>query len=1138
MEEIFNNLTNTAITLPNTTNLSSPNFYSNIIITDKFFINNTYHSTVLPTNNHLKTYTPISQFSKDQNTNISQQTKHFPYMSFKYILDPFQKISIEAITKNESVLVAAHTSSGKTVVAEYAISMAIKNGYKVIYTSPIKALSNQKFRDLSEKFNQPKVLNTENDVESNITDDTDINTEEITENIGLCTGDVTLNPTATCIVMTTEILRNLLYRGSDLIRDVKYVIFDEVHYLKDKERGVVWEECISLLNLPEFIVNDETTSIINETCNTEKHLSTDNTDKNIKKESPGKNKICCIFLSATIPNSLEFSEWISNIHQMPCHEIFNSKRPIPLSHYVVPSGGEGMYKIVDSTTGSINYNNLHEALRSVKTPRTTPVTVTNTINLLITLNKLPCIVFSFARKDCELYAMKLNANLDFLNTSEKKTVKLIYKNAIQSLTNPADRELPAVKNMLPMLLRGIGIHHSGLVPVIREIIEILFSENLIQLLFCTETFSIGLNVPAKSVLFTAIRKFDGLIMRCINGSEYMQMSGRAGRRGLDKEGTVVSIVSGLTEDESKMLFGGKAEILISSFSLGCNMVLNLIRSSFFDSNNSNQLERLKGEEILKRTFFYFLNDKTESKIRQAVEEKENRFYKAVKDYTQEYNIKEEDVFSALNKLTQYFSTNHELNMNLTGISSNDNNDLDSRVVILNNTEINEFQFDMSTKSEHLDKILKYLFLITKIYKYFQTYDINNFLDFDIQTGSMIDVLIPQIGNPIFVRNCYIEAITPTEVDVTFILKHNQLFRRTFKKTFIHRVFNVRVQKSKRIFNKKYDVYKERTGIHEGQLDLAEDLLLDSTLCPIFGEDLEKIETSEPKVQINEKDLLKEHLPISSHCYMCKGFISIDCIDGKCPFSNDLSTQLISLLIKQLAYLSSNHLLKNTINNSQRIKYLKISESLFHLNYLTKSKYNNSYEITLKGRVACEIRSGSEILLTEMLFNNSFDNLTYLDICALISCFVCTEFDSDEEKKIKKADKKLYLILVNNERKLNEFFDTSCNNLVINDIIDEKIDCKSMSSDLTQKLSSGESAYSSLLMHCCRAWAQGATFGEICSMTNVFEGSIIRILRRLEEVLRQMSCAARVMGNNQLEALFSIANSYIKRDIVFNNSLYL
>jgi ATP-dependent RNA helicase DOB1 len=199
--------------------------------------------------------------------------------NYPFELDPFQRVSVACLERKESVLVSAHTSAGKTAVAEYAIAMSFRDKQRVVYTSPLKALSNQKYRELSQEFSD----------------------------VGLMTGDVTLQPNASCLVMTTEILRGMLYRGSEVIKEVAWVIFDEIHYMKDRERGVVWEE--SIIFLPPAIK--------------------------------------MVFLSATMSNATEFAEWICFLHKQPCHVVYTDFRPTPLQHYVFPMGGSGLYLVVD-----------------------------------------------------------------------------------------------------------------------------------------------------------------------------------------------------------------------------------------------------------------------------------------------------------------------------------------------------------------------------------------------------------------------------------------------------------------------------------------------------------------------------------------------------------------------------------------------------------------------------------------------------------------------------------------------------------------------------------------------------------------------------------------------------------------------
>lgn len=465
-----------------------------------------------------------------------------PARTYPFVLDPFQKTAISSIERNESVLVAAHTSAGKTVVAEYAIALSLRNKQRVIYTSPIKALSNQKYRELLAEFGD----------------------------VGLMTGDVVINPDASCLVMTTEILRSMLYRGSEVMREVAWVVFDEVHYMRDVERGVVWEE--TLIMLPD--------------------------------------KVHFVFLSATIPNAMQFAEWICKMHKQPCHVVFTDYRPTPLQHYLFPAGGEGIYLAVDEK-GTFREDNFQKAIsvignaeelpgekkkkNSKRTNNKTGSDLFKLINMILKKNYHPVIVFSFSKRECESNALVLS-KLDFNDEIERGMVKKVFESAILSLSED-DRSLPQIEHLLPLLQRGIGIHHSGLLPILKEVIEILFQEGLLKVLFATETFSIGLNMPAKTVMFTSVRKFDGKEQRWLTGGEYVQMSGRAGRRGLDERGVVILMIDEKMEPTvAKVMLKGISDPLNSAFHLTYTMILNLMR-----------VDGITPEFILESSFYQFQN---------------------------------------------------------------------------------------------------------------------------------------------------------------------------------------------------------------------------------------------------------------------------------------------------------------------------------------------------------------------------------------------------------------------------------------------------------------------------------------------------------------------------------------------------
>lgn len=511
---------------------------------------------------------------------VPEMAKEWPFE-----LDTFQKEAVYHLENGDSVFVAAHTSAGKTVVAEYAIALAAKHMTKAIYTSPIKALSNQKFRDFRNVF----------------------------EDVGILTGDVQIAPESSCLIMTTEILRSMLYRGADLIRDVEFVIFDEVHYVNDLERGVVWEEVIIML--PEHVT--------------------------------------LILLSATVPNTYEFASWVGRTKKKDIYVISTPKRPVPLEHYLW--AGKEMKKIVDSEKrwiekgwkesndimsgkdkkekvaqlqgrgggaaqgrgtantrggqpqrgasqqrgrgqpanrgqGNIARTGRGGGRTTAAQDRTVWV---NLVQHLRKENLLPCCIFVFSKKRCEENADSLN-NQDFCTSAEKSAIHMTIEKSIARL-KADDRVLPQIRRLRELLERGIAVHHGGLLPIVKEIVEILFAKTLVKVLFATETFAMGLNLPTRTVVFSGYRKHDGKDFRNLLPGEYTQMAGRAGRRGLDVVGSVIIVTQGRTEappatDLRQMILGDPTK-LRSQFRLTYNMILNLLR-----------VEALKIEEMIKRSF--------------------------------------------------------------------------------------------------------------------------------------------------------------------------------------------------------------------------------------------------------------------------------------------------------------------------------------------------------------------------------------------------------------------------------------------------------------------------------------------------------------------------------------------------------
>ena len=446
----------------------------------------------------------------------------------EFILDPFQEEAAVAIESNQSVVVSAPTGSGKTLIADYIIDKHKNDPRRIMYTAPIKALSNQKYHDFCKEYGQ--------------------------ENVGLMTGDIVVNPHAKIVIMTTEIYRNMAVAHDSDLENVAYVIFDEIHFINDIERGYVWEESI--------IYSSE--------------------------------KVRFLCLSATIPNAQEFADWISAIKHHPVTVVTATKRNVPLKHLfydyelgIAPL--EEIKQVKESSRQFHGFRGGNRKNRHFKPPEP------NHLDLLRELgqDQLPCLYFSFSRKDCQVKARELARKGLFKRDGE-----------IIRLFNTSLKDAPLEINKLDstMVLKetipqGIAFHHAGLLPIVKEAVEQLFAKGLIKVLYATETFAVGINMPAKTVCFNSLRKFDGQGFRSLNTKEYFQIAGRAGRRGIDTIGYVISMISRMNfrYDEVKRLTSKDIEPIKSQFRLSVNTVLNLI-------NLHNPLEI---EHILKLSFFSY-----------------------------------------------------------------------------------------------------------------------------------------------------------------------------------------------------------------------------------------------------------------------------------------------------------------------------------------------------------------------------------------------------------------------------------------------------------------------------------------------------------------------------------------------------
>ncbi|KAF2155670.1 putative ATP dependent RNA helicase [Myriangium duriaei CBS 260.36] len=932
-----------------------------------------------------------------------------PARTWPFTLDPFQQVSIASIERNESVLVSAHTSAGKTVVAEYAIAQCLRNNQRVIYTSPIKALSNQKYREFQAEFGD----------------------------VGLMTGDVTINPTATCLVMTTEILRSMLYRGSEIMREVGWVVFDEVHYLRDPSRGVVWEETIILL----------------------------------------PDKVRYVFLSATIPNAMQFAEWVTKSHNQPCHVVYTDFRPTPLQHYFFPAGADGIHLVVDEK-GAFREENFQKAMSTIKDKggddgsdpnarrkgkgkdkktnkggrKDGPSDIYKIVKMIMMKNYNPVIVFSFSKRECENYALQMS-QLAFNNEDDKAMVTKVFNGAIETLS-PEDRDLPQIQHLLPLLRRGIGIHHSGLLPILKETIEILFQEGLIKVLFATETFSIGLNMPAKTVVFTSVRKFDGKAQRWVTPSEFIQMSGRAGRRGLDERGIVIMMIDEKMEPNvAKEIVRGEQDKLNSAFHLSYNMILNLMR-----------LEGISPEFMLERCFYQFQNTASVAGLEQELQELENKRTNTIID--DEASIK--DYYTLRKQLDTYAG--------------------DMRNVITHPQYCLQFlQSGRIVRVKHKD----YDFGWGAVVNFLKRKPAKNQAEeFPPQESYIVDILL-QVAN-----DCTVPLTSRPESDLPPGVRPPSPGERGKMEVVpvllscIDSIGHVRIflptdlrsHEQRGVVRKSLDEVKKRFPDGIAILDPVENM-------GITDEGFKKLLR---KIEILESRLLSN------------------------PLHN--SPRLGDLYSQYSAKVDMGEKIKDTrrkINDALSI--LQLDELKQRKRVLRRLGFTNDADvIQLKGRVACEISTGDELVLSELLLNGFFNDLTPEVIAAVLSVFIFEE-KSNEAPSLGEELQKAFLEVQRQARTV------------------AKVSTES-------KLQVNEKEYLEgfkwQLMEVVHRWCKGGSFAEICKMTDVYEGSLIRLFRRLEELLRQSGQAAKVMGNEELEKKFDEALSKVRRDMVACQSLYL
>ncbi|OIR58798.1 MAG: Ski complex RNA helicase Ski2 [Amphiamblys sp. WSBS2006] len=876
-------------------------------------------------------------------------------LEFDFEPDNFQKHAIYHLEKGHSVFVAAHTSAGKTAVAEYAAAMAQKNATKLFYTSPIKALSNQKYHDFKTKF----------------------------ADVGLLTGDTQIDTDASCLILTTEIFRSMLYKGADILRDIEFVVFDEVHYINNAERGVVWEEAIILL--------------------------------------PPQTKM--ILLSATLPNTFEFADWVGRTKRKDVFVITTPRRPVPLEHFLLVAPETLLFRVVgpDEKFDAKGYAG---ALREASGRKKTERTIRNTVpwrQLAAALQKknlLPAVVFTFSRRKCEEYAEAL-ANTSLVSSAERDQVFVFVGSALGTL-RPEDTDLPQIAQITKMLLCGVAVHHSGLLPVLREMVELLFSAGLVKILFATETFAMGVNMPAKTVVFSALRKHDGTAFRELSPGEYVQMAGRAGRRGMDVVGTVV-VVASPTEMPSEMTLRrtilGEKGLLASQFRLTYNMILSLLRTKC-----------VRVEEVIKKSFSENAIQREISTHQKTLKEAQTRlgeiqpfFCPACSDtiedfYTNDRRLRETaDVFRLLpaHPKTRVF--------------------VPGRV------------FVVAIEKNHLAVFVEHrpagcLFAV-----------LGRCSDGATETHPMATIAEPLGGRKAELSYRSILLATDTVLEIP----------------------GKEALRSEQIAEENREALGNIRPYAEYRIPLTKNIQIDTLI----------VERREILALLQKNN-------------------SLACTEIDAHFQLHAEKVALTNKIEKTEFFLSEKSLVLVPEYQNRVALLK------HMAYLDEDG-----SVLLKGRVACEIRTCDELLLTEMIFGNKIGSLAPETVVAILVCLIHRE---REEERASLDTQDMHLLQENVFSVAEPLYRTQ----------------------KQYRIPLGNTDVSTGLFYAARDWALGRSFKEVKQRTDVQEGIIIRCLMRVDETCRELKSCARIIGNAALYDKAEQASEMVRRDICAGSTLYL
>lgn len=937
-----------------------------------------------------------------------------PACTYPFELDTFQKQAVLHLEQQDCVFVAAHTSAGKTVVAEYAVALSLKHMTRAVYTSPIKALSNQKYRDFKVKF----------------------------EDVGLLTGDIQINPKASCLIMTTEILQSMLYNGSDLIRDLEWVIFDEVHYINNADRGHVWEEVLIMLPASVNIV----------------------------------------LLSATVPNTIEFADWIGRIKKRKIYVISTSQRPVPLEHFLYTGTGgrskDDRFLLVDAR-GTFVTKGYNDALASKSDRKKGQQTQgprhgrqhmgekqeknmwIGLLDHLVRHDLLPVVAFTLSKKRCDSNAQLLLSQ-DLTTSREKGEIRSFIRRCTDRLQG-TDKKLPQVIYMRQLLLQGIGVHHSGILPILKEVVEMLFAKGLVKLLFATETFAMGVNMPARCVVFDSTRKHDGTAFRDLVPSEYIQMAGRAGRRGLDTTGTVMVLckveVPEMADLHRMML--GKPSKLESRFKLTYSMMLRILR-----------VESFTVEDIMKRSFSEAVQMANQSIYKEQLEQAEAKLAaepefsclvcKDVKEYYaagREYIKQRQRVYTSVLGFPGVMKAmapgrllllSHGMYQQRLGcllkIDTRDHNKL--TVFILRGKE------EVAAASEKEIQTREVMAASLDTFEMLQ--DTSEHICLEVPPGSVTAIIAKTL-----------------KVSADKVIDN-------IKKRLIPRFRDDPPSKSVQELISQMQRLNESGGKDLPSLSLVKDL---------------GVREMEAVAQIHALECLQTKVTEKA------------CLE--CPmFQEHFGQAFVRLSLEEragrLRFLMSEEALQLHPEYQMRTQVLR------RLGYVEQ---NNT--VTLKGRVACEMGSSNELMVTELVLENVFADSPAELIAALLSCMVFQQRNCSDPALTPEL-----------KSGIKQFKDVA-----------RHIGTIQQECGLLEPVGDFVDQFNFGLTEVVYQWACGMPFNKIMELTDVQEGVTVKCIQRLDEVLKDVKNAAHIIGDPNLREKMEAASTAIKRDIVFTPSLY-